>query len=45
MAKEKLNFKKRIASLFLFHFWLKLIALALAILVWLYVRGEISRHY
>jgi hypothetical protein len=45
MVKEKLNFKKRTAGFSLSHFWLKLIALALAILVWLYVRGEISSYY
>jgi hypothetical protein len=45
MLKEKPDFKDRIINFFMFHFWLKLIALALAILVWLYVRGEIASYY
>jgi len=43
MAKEKITLKKRIGDFFLFHIWLKLIALALAILVWLYVSGELLK--
>ncbi|MFA5156032.1 MAG: hypothetical protein WC532_01390 [Candidatus Omnitrophota bacterium] len=41
MVKAKAAFKKRITEFFMFHIWLKLIALALAILVWFYVRGDI----
>lgn len=41
MTKGKVAFKKRITEFFMFHIWLKFIALALAILVWFYVRGEI----
>ena len=42
MADEKSVSKKKLGNMFRLHFWLKLIALVLAILVWLYVRGEIT---
>jgi len=41
MSKEKP--KDRIIYLITSHPWLKLIALILAILVWFYVKGELSR--
>jgi len=44
MTKEKIALRDRIVKLLTAHFWLKLIALALAILVWFYVRGEIARY-
>lgn len=43
MSKEKVSFGYRIIHLFTYHPWLKIIALALAIIVWFYVQGEISR--
>jgi hypothetical protein len=41
MNKEKPNFKEQAGKFFRSHFWLKLVALVLAVLVWLYVRKEI----
>ena len=38
-VKSKINLK----NLFFHNFWLKLISLALAIITWLYVNGEITR--
>lgn len=43
MAKGKIRFGYRAKHWFTYHPWLKLIALILAILVWFYVRGEMSR--
>ncbi|MDD4953823.1 MAG: hypothetical protein PHG40_02825 [Candidatus Omnitrophica bacterium] len=43
MVKEKVNFIYRIKHYFTYHPHLKIIALLLAIIVWLYVKGEISR--
>jgi len=42
MAKDKISLGYRIGHWFIYHPWLKLIALALAILVWLYVKTEIG---
>lgn len=43
MSKEKISLGFRIIHFFTYHPWLKLISLILAIMVWFYVRGEISR--
>jgi len=43
MAKEKISIKFRIKHWFVHHPWLKLIAFMLAVIVWFYVKGEISR--
>jgi len=43
MAKDNVKLSYRIKHWFTYHPWLKLISLVLAILVWLYVKGEISR--
>ena len=43
MSEEKVSFSYRIAHFFIYHPWLKIIALVLAIVVWFYVRGEINR--
>jgi len=43
MAKDNVKLGYRIMHWFTYHPWLKLISLVLAILVWLYVKGEISR--
>lgn len=43
MPKEKINTGIRMLHLFTKHSFLKIISLLLAIMVWLYVRGEISR--
>ena len=43
MTKEKDNLANKIGRGVIGHPWLKLIALILAILVWLYVQGEINR--
>ncbi|MDD4899638.1 MAG: hypothetical protein PHT31_05725 [Candidatus Omnitrophica bacterium] len=43
MPKDRLRLAFRIKHLFVYHPWLKFIALILAILVWFYVRGEISQ--
>ena len=41
--KQKTSVTDRIRNCFIYHPWLKFIALVLAILVWLYVKGEISK--
>jgi hypothetical protein len=43
MRKEKVSLYYRLIHFFTYHHWLKLISLALAILSWLFVRGEIGR--
>jgi len=43
MSKEKTALIQKIKYWLTSHPWLKIIALALAIIVWLYVRGEINR--
>jgi len=43
MTKEKDSLANKICRWVISHPWLKLIALILAILVWLYVQGEINR--
>jgi len=40
MNKNKINVFLRLAHLVTVHPWLKLIALALAIALWFYVKGE-----
>jgi hypothetical protein len=39
--KKEINIKR----LILHNFWLKVISLGIAILVWLYVKGEITRGF
>lgn len=43
MPKEKISIGYKIIQWLIRHPWLKLIALILAVIVWFYVRGEISR--
>jgi hypothetical protein len=43
MPKERVSLSYRFIHLFIYHPWLKVIALILAVLVWFYVRGEINR--
>ncbi|MDD5245851.1 MAG: hypothetical protein PHS09_00510 [Candidatus Omnitrophica bacterium] len=43
MNKEKINFLGRIKHYVVYHPWLKVIALVLAVILWFYVKGEISR--
>ena len=43
MPKEKISIGYRVGHWFTYHPWLKLIAFILAIMVWFYVKGEISR--
>ena len=43
MPKQKISIIYRIKHWFTYHPWLKLIALVLAIMAWLYVRDEIGR--
>lgn len=43
MAENKTDIKKTIIHCFTYHPWLKLIALILAILVWLYIGGELEK--
>ncbi|GEM_PF-3545623 len=40
MNKNQKQIFKRIIGLFLYHPWLKLFALLLAVIVWFYVIGE-----
>jgi len=40
MKINKTGVVKRVIHLFTYHPWLKLIALALAVIIWFYVRGE-----
>ncbi|MDO8662605.1 MAG: hypothetical protein Q7K98_05225 [Candidatus Omnitrophota bacterium] len=42
MRKKAFNFIDRILHLFTYHPWLKLISLVLAIIVWLYIKEEMS---
>ncbi|MFA5145714.1 MAG: hypothetical protein WC723_06955 [Candidatus Omnitrophota bacterium] len=42
MPKEKISLGYSITHWFTYHPWLKIIALILAAIVWLYVQGEIS---
>ena len=43
MTKQKISIAGRFKHLFTHHPWLKLIALGMAIMLWFYARGEISR--
>ncbi len=43
ILKEKIYLGQIIKHWFTYHPWLKIIALILAVLVWLYVRGEIYK--
>ena len=43
MAKDTISLKHIVAHWFTYHPWLKIIALALAILTWFYVSGELDR--
>jgi hypothetical protein len=43
MPREKVGIGYRILHVFTYHPWLKLISLILAVVVWFYVRDEISR--
>lgn len=43
MAKAKVSLAYRAKHLFTHHPWLKLIALGLAVLLWLYIRVIISK--
>ena len=45
MSEEKSSFIKKPLYWFTAHPWLKLIALVLAIMVWFYIQGEISKYY
>ena len=42
MPKNKINLVYRISHWFTHHPWLKVISLILAVMVWLYVRGEVK---
>jgi hypothetical protein len=43
MSKQKTGLGHRLAHIFTYHPWLKIISLFLAIIVWFYVKGEITR--
>ncbi|MBI4707151.1 MAG: hypothetical protein HY761_04410 [Candidatus Omnitrophica bacterium] len=43
MSKEKASIVYRIKHCFTYHPALKIVSLILAVVVWFYVRGEISR--
>ncbi|MFH1128982.1 MAG: hypothetical protein WAW67_06740 [Candidatus Omnitrophota bacterium] len=43
MAKQKVSLGLRIKHMFTYHPLLKMIALIMAIITWIYVRGEINR--
>ena len=43
MSKENISMLYRIGHWFTYHPWLKIISLLLAIIVWLYVKGEMLR--
>ncbi|OQB15027.1 MAG: hypothetical protein BWY16_00142 [Candidatus Omnitrophica bacterium ADurb.Bin205] len=40
MSKEKTTILDRVKHMFLHHPWLKLISLALAIILWMYIKYE-----
>ena len=43
MPKKKMLLRYKIAHWFISHPWIKLVSLVLAILLWLYVKGEIEK--
>lgn len=43
MAKVRVSLEYRIGHWFTYHPWLKLISLVLAVMLWFYVSGEMSR--
>ncbi|MCX5710154.1 MAG: hypothetical protein NT088_05475 [Candidatus Omnitrophica bacterium] len=43
MAKQKVSLIYRFSHLFTHHPWLKIISFLLAVIVWFYVKGEITR--
>ncbi|MDP2940970.1 MAG: hypothetical protein Q8N85_01765 [Candidatus Omnitrophota bacterium] len=43
MSQAKVSLIFRCKHWFIYHPWLKIISLALAIIVWHYVKGEIAR--
>ena len=43
MSKEKIKLSRRIAHWFTYHPWLKLVSLALAVMLWIYVSSEMKR--
>lgn len=43
MTERKTAFMFRLKHFFTYHPWLKAIALLLAVVLWLYVKGEIIR--
>ncbi|MDD5594795.1 MAG: hypothetical protein PHY94_00965 [Candidatus Omnitrophica bacterium] len=43
MLKKNIRLGFMIKHFFVYHPWLKIVALVLAIMVWFYVRGEISQ--
>ena len=45
MLKKKISPGLRIKHWFIAHPWIKLISFVLAILIWLYVQGEINTFY
>ncbi|MDD5431771.1 MAG: hypothetical protein PHO70_02140 [Candidatus Omnitrophica bacterium] len=43
MPKEKVTIVYRIKHWFVYHPWLKIVALILAVILWIFVRDEIGR--
>ncbi|MFH0762599.1 MAG: hypothetical protein V1925_01785 [Candidatus Omnitrophota bacterium] len=43
MAKVRVSLDFRARHWFTYHPWLKLIALALAVMLWFYISGEINK--
>lgn len=44
MSKEKITLSYRMQHWFTYHPWLKLIALALAVMLWFYVSVELAQR-
>jgi hypothetical protein len=43
MVKPKIGFSYRFVHLFTYHPWLKIVSFLLAVIVWFYAKGEITR--
>jgi hypothetical protein len=42
MVKHKVSLLFRIKHVFVYHPWLKVVSLVLAVIVWFYVKGKIA---
>ncbi|MFH1507650.1 MAG: hypothetical protein ABIG46_04380 [Candidatus Omnitrophota bacterium] len=45
MTKKRNSLKVQLANFITYHPWLKVLALLLSILIWLYVNSELNKYY